>query len=102
LEHYIEGRASWVFDMQAPFKTDMVGNGCGSPRNLHGGPSVSPISTPVLVFHVYVANRGIVNHWNEKPVFVSRVEQVHGPDGKIPSIVGLYLAYEESEEFGDG
>jgi len=32
LEHYIEGRASWVFDMDAPFKLNEVGSGSVVPH----------------------------------------------------------------------
>jgi hypothetical protein len=39
-----------------------------------------------------------VNDWDEEPVLVSDVEFVHGPNGKIPSTVRLYLAYGESGE----
>ncbi len=96
LEHYIEGRASWVFDMYAPFKwPNEVGKGVSST------PCLPAMPLPLLVFHINIANRGIVNDWNEEPVLVSDVEFVHGANGKIPilSTVRLYLAYEESGEF---
>ncbi|MBB5341314.1 AAA family ATPase [Tunturiibacter gelidoferens] len=35
-------------------------------------------------FHLNVANRRVVNDWNENPVFVSDVEFVQGPNGKSP------------------
>ena len=56
----------------------------------------------MLVFHVNVADRGIVQHWNQEPVLVSSVELVNGPNGKIPSIVGLYLAHDKTEEIWGG
>jgi len=92
LEHYIEGRASWFFDMYAPLKLNEVGKWVG------GTPCIPMVPFPLLVFHVNFANRGIVNDWDEKPVLVSDVEFVHDANDGIPSIVRLYLTYEELGE----
>jgi len=95
LEHYKEGRASWVFDMKSTFKID--------EKREHGsGPSVSPVDFPIFIFYVNAADRGIVNDWDKKAMLVSDVHFVQGPNGVIPSTVGLYLAYEESEKLRGG
>lgn len=94
LEHYREGRASWVFDMDPPFERADIDRG-----RVCSGTSESLMDFSILL-HANVANRGIVNHWSEKPVLVSHVHNVHGPDGEIPSIVWLYLAQKKPEKVG--
>jgi hypothetical protein len=96
LEHYLEGRASWLFDVKAPFKLDMVG------ERFNGSPSICFNDFPLLVFQINVANGHVVDHWNHKAVLVSGVEFVNGPDGNIPSTVRLYIAEDEFEEVRGG
>jgi hypothetical protein len=55
-----------------------------------------------ILFHLNVANRGIVDDWDEKPVLVPQVYNVHRPNGEIPSIVRLYVAHEKIEKLGCG
>lgn len=95
LEHYREGRASWVFNVQPSHKIDVMG------ERVFGSPS-GTLMEPLFILHVNVANGGVMNHWDQQPVFVSNVEFVNGPDGKIPSVVRLYVGHEEVEELGDG
>ncbi len=76
-EHYVEGRASWVFDMGTAFKLDEVRKG------LVGAPCVASPRFPVLILQVNVADRRVMNDRNQKPMLVSQVDFVHGPDGKI-------------------
>jgi hypothetical protein len=96
LERYIEGRASWVFDVQAPFKLNKVGKGDS------GTPCTSSVHLPLLIFQVDIANGGIVNHWDKEPVLVSDVEFVHGPNGKITFVMRLYLCHYQIEELRRG
>ena len=92
LEHYSEGRATWVFDMNAPLKrADINGRGVSSGS----GESLMDFS---ILLHANIANRGILNNWNEKPMLVSHIHNMHGPNGEIPSVVGLYLARKKIEK----
>jgi hypothetical protein len=96
LKHYKQGRASWVFDVETPVEIDEV------MREHRSSESACFVDFPKLILKLNIADRGILDRWIEKPVLVSAVEFVYGPDGRIPSTVGLYLAHEESEEPGGG
>jgi hypothetical protein len=96
LEHYREGRASYIFDVEPTFKLEKVGKGksgiVGFPRPYRA----------VLVCHADTFDVGVMDYGNQESVLVSDVEFVHGPDGKIPSIMRLYIGRYESEEIGSG
>lgn len=96
LEHYLEGRTSWFFDVQPSYERDEVW------KRLGGAPCLPLVKHPRLIFQVNASNRGIVDNRNQQPMFVSEIEFVNGPDGKIPSIIGLYIVKDEIEEVRTG
>jgi len=48
-----------------------------------------------IILHVYASDAAILNKRREKAMLVPVVDLVNGPDGNIPSIVGLYFLYDE-------
>jgi hypothetical protein len=81
--------------MDALCKGDIDGRGlCGS-----SGESMMDFS---ILFYANAINRGVVDHWSEKPVLISHIHNMNGPDGEIPSIVRLYLAKKETEKSRSG
>jgi hypothetical protein len=44
-----------------------------------------------LVLRFNAADRRVQDSWNKQPMFVSDIQSVYGPNGKIPSLVGLYI-----------
>jgi hypothetical protein len=54
-----------------------------------------------VVFRQNAVHRSDLHEWKQKPVFVSNVEVVEGPEGVIPSLVGFYDIHDEvSDLFG--
>lgn len=96
LDNYLCGNFSILLDV--PFGTN--GNIIGG--RLKCGPSASFDNFTSLIFKFDAFNGRQLNDWNQEPMFVSNVELVNGPDGRIPSIVRLYLGHHEVKEIGGG
>lgn len=86
LERYAQGDLSLVFYVSSEGHGDI-------PGRLLMGASRKPIARDFshVILRFDAADRAIKNCWNEQPMFISDIESVYGPDGKIPSLVGLYL-----------
>lgn len=85
LEHYREGKLSILLHMRAGGHGDV-------PRRLLMSSECEPIlGYSCLILRFNASNARIEENWDKKPMFVSDVESVHGPDGHIPSRVGLYI-----------
>jgi hypothetical protein len=89
LEHYRKSGLSWIFDVRAPI---ILEESVGPHLPTLG---VTDELIPVYIFELYSNDGGRFNRWNTKPVLISEVEFVYGPYGRIPSTVGLYLAYKK-------
>jgi hypothetical protein len=51
-----------------------------------------------LVLRFDATHGRIQDSWDKKPMFVSDVKTAYGPNGMIPSRVGLYLAHDHPEQ----
>jgi hypothetical protein len=90
-EHYAKGKISLIFNVESR------PNG-QSKREIAAGSKPNHVAVPGIILKLDAAADGVVEHWNQKAVFISNVELVNGPDGKIPSVVGLYLIEQEFEK----
>jgi hypothetical protein len=94
LEQYSEGNLSLILHMNSGGHVDI-------PRRFlvsSEGESTGRDFATLLRFDV--ANARIQNSWNKKPMLISDVQSVYGPNGVIPSRVGLYIAHHSAEEVG--
>lgn len=96
VEGYIKGELSLVFDVQVVNEVDIV------RRRLSSAPSAPSMNGSALILQLDVLNGSEVEERNQEPMLVSFIESVNGPDGKIPSVIGLYFVNDEPKELLTG
>ncbi len=96
LDAYLRGELALLCDVKAARKVDAIGG------SLEPSKSESVVSLTSFVLHLNSINMARSQHGNKKPVFVSVVEIVNGPDGVIPSLARLYRVNHKSEEIRAG
>jgi hypothetical protein len=62
----------------------------------------SPEGLATLVFHFNSINMASGQDGNKKPMFISDVQIVNGPNGEIPSLARLYRVEHEPKEIRAG
>ena len=65
-------------------------NSAASAGSLVNEEGATPDQIVFIVFKANIIEPHHLQHWNEKLVFVPDVQIVQGPQGKIPSLMGLY------------
>ncbi len=92
LEHYRNGRLSFVFDVPAELNGKVIW------ERLGGSPSIEELNFSHFILHLYFADATVIEQWGQEPMLVLPVDIVDGPNGKIPSVVRLYVRNEKLAE----
>lgn len=92
LDAYLRGEFSLLLYMQALGKINAVGRSLKIPRSATG-PNLA-----CFVLHLDSTNVACRQNRNKKPVLISVVEIVNGPNGVIPSLARLYRVEHEPKE----
>ena len=96
VERYSKGELALILDFHFIGKINVI-------RRVSGDcPGIAANCLSGLILHLNAANVGVLNHRYEKPMFISLVENVNGPDGEIPSFVRLYFVNHKAEKVGTG
>ncbi len=92
VEHYAKGDASLILDVETIWDGNVVG------KSLHSAKGSAPLDVARFVLKLDALDGGEENKWNEKPMLVHVISLVDGPNGNIPSLVGLYLVHDSPVE----
>ena len=76
-EHYAQGKLSLILHAKPDSDWYLERKRCA-------GASTNNICLPSFIFKLDVARKTVMEYWSQKPVLVSLVQLVHGPDGEIP------------------
>lgn len=97
LEEYRKGRLSIVFNLQPTANLDHV----VSAGAIGYEGAISDLRA-LVVFCVNAGDGRHAKHGDQEPVFVDVVDFVEGPEGKIPSLVRLYVVENDVADIGSG
>src|SRR5665213_2004542 len=89
VERYVKREISLIFDVQIVKEIDIVGRGLG------GSPSPPSMNGSTLILQFDALDGCKREERNQEPMLVPLVENVNGPNGKIPSVVRLYFINDE-------
>ena len=97
VEDYRQGNLSLILDVVADAHRDI-------PWWLLQGAPGTPVSLDFtsLILCFNAIKRSVVNSREQEAVFISDVEAMDRPDGKIPSFVRLYLGRDDPEKVSTG
>jgi hypothetical protein len=93
LDMYLRGEISILFDVEPTHKLDNV----RGALKLSGRSGASP-SFAMLVTHFDTTDMSDGENGDKKPMLVSNVQFVNGPNGLIPSRARLYLVEHKAEQ----
>lgn len=95
IDCYAKAELSLIFNAQISRERDEIRGRLGST------PGIAAMDGTSIVLQFDVADVGIGSKGNQEAMFVSLIENVNGPDGKItiPSIVRAYLIKDQPEKW---
>ena len=92
IDCYVKMQLSLIFHVQISGECDVV------RKALRGAPCVAPMNGTGPVLQLDAADVSIMGEGNQEAMFVSLVENVNGPDGKVTSVVRAYNVKHQSEK----
>jgi hypothetical protein len=95
LEHYVDGNLTIILGVPSERNGDVIRRLLSSCETVASRTNFSG-----FVLRLDSDNGRIEDYWNQKAMFISNVISVNGPDGRIPTVVRLYLVQDQPEKAG--